>query len=295
VLRLSGAYASTVVFGANTVRNVERFEIGEGQVRLQIASTTGVFIVDASAQGQTSLLHFDGSAATSAIAITGGAGADILTGGAGLDTLNGGNGDDVLNGGAGDDTLIGGLGADTLTGGAGVDNFKFGPGIPRAESSPSTIDIITDFQLAGAAGGDTIDLPNDVNGKLLAFNGAPLDWTFNGLGGTSGVQMPEERVGDGFVDVSWKHNVGANRVEVWVDVNDDGQFSEVDFLIYLSGASSLIETISRWPSPSGAARARPTAGPARPPTTSPMGWAAPTPSTVARAPTRSTVALATTC
>jgi hypothetical protein len=77
------------------------------------------------------------------------------------------------------------------------------------DTSPSTIDVIADFEGAGIAGG------------------------------ASGVQLPIALVGDGFVDVSWKHNASSNRVDVWVDANDDGQLSEVDMLICLNAISTF--------------------------------------------------------
>ena len=58
-------------------------------------------------------------------------------------------GADTLDGRGGDDTLEGGSGDDTMTGGLGDDSFVFADGHGN--------DTITDF-VAGAAGGDVIDL-----------------------------------------------------------------------------------------------------------------------------------------
>ncbi|WP_408887528.1 calcium-binding protein [Teichococcus aestuarii] len=115
-----------------------------------------------------------------ALALTGGAAADILSGrgnhdtlsglegddtlrgGGGNDTLLGGAGNDTLLGGAGNDWLTGGAGADTLTGGAGNDRFIFaggdaGPGAAR--------DTVTDF--SAAAYTDQLDLSGiDANADL---------------------------------------------------------------------------------------------------------------------------------
>jgi len=68
-------------------------------------------------------------------------------------TLNGGN--NVVDGHDGNDIIAGGNGADTLTGGVGDDTFDFNT---LNESSGVNIDRITDFQGAGVAGGDVIDL-----------------------------------------------------------------------------------------------------------------------------------------
>jgi len=93
--------------------------------------------------------------------ITGGAVADTLNGDAGDDTLNGDSGADTLTGGAGADTLNGDGGADTLTGGAGDDNFNYGTG----ESTATSMDSITDYQGAAAAGdNDTLTFAGTANG-----------------------------------------------------------------------------------------------------------------------------------
>jgi Ca2+-binding RTX toxin-like protein len=83
--------------------------------------------------------------------ITGTSGAESINGGSGADLINGGGGTDSLNGGAGADTIVGGAGADRLTGAAGNDSFRF---LSSSEGS----DVITDFQGAGAAGGDLIQI-----------------------------------------------------------------------------------------------------------------------------------------
>jgi Ca2+-binding RTX toxin-like protein len=239
ILHISGIYASPVIFTANTVRDVERFEIGVGQVKLTLAATTNVSVVNAAVQGQTDSLVLNAAAATNAMTVDGGAGDDTITAGSGADDLFGGQGRDVLVGGAGNDLIEGGLDGDTLTGGAGIDVFRFGYNSPRSDSSPSTIDVITDFEGAGVVGGDKLDLPGYAYGRGLVFNAGQINFTFSGTEVSSGVQLPTELVGDGFADVSWKRDTANNRVEVWVDVDDDGQFSELDLYFYLNGATGL--------------------------------------------------------
>jgi Ca2+-binding RTX toxin-like protein len=96
--------------------------------------------------------------------ITGGAAADTLNGDAGNDTLNGAGGADVLNGGAGNDTINGDGGADTSTGGAGDDTFHFDAG----ESTASSMDSITDYQGAAAAGdNDTLTFAGAAGGGAV--------------------------------------------------------------------------------------------------------------------------------
>ena len=86
-LELSGSYASYVTLGAATIVNVERFLIRAGQIKLAVNAATNVRTVDASSQLQTDSLWFNGSAATNAMTISGGAGADRITGGAGNDSI----------------------------------------------------------------------------------------------------------------------------------------------------------------------------------------------------------------
>ncbi|HEX2544738.1 MAG TPA: hypothetical protein VHL79_07665, partial [Ramlibacter sp.] len=168
--------------------------------------------------------------------LDGGEGADRLVsqGIASLtgDLLQGNAGNDTLVGGAGNDTLHGGLDADQLTGGDGSDRFRFELGSPRTDSSQTTIDTITDFGTS-----DLIDLPgtNGMNGKRLVLRGVSA-FSSDFTSGNAGVQ-PDSDAEDGFVDVFWKQNGG--RLELWVDGNDDGQYSEVDLFVYLEGVNSL--------------------------------------------------------
>jgi Ca2+-binding RTX toxin-like protein len=69
----------------------------------------------------------------------------------------------------------------------------------------------------------------------LVFNNDALNFQF--IGGYSGEQAGAH-ANDGFVDVFWRNNTAAARLELWVDGNDDGQFSETDLLIYLPNAST---------------------------------------------------------
>ncbi len=85
-----------------------------------------------------------------------GPGNDHAFGGAGNDTVADGAGDDFLEGKSGNDTLLGGSGADTLIGGSGDDVFVYDSGDGGA--TLALADVIEDFEGAGAAGGDVIDL-----------------------------------------------------------------------------------------------------------------------------------------
>lgn len=87
--------------------------------------------------------------------LIGGNGDDTLTGGNYADALYGGDGADTLRGGGGADRLRGGDGVDSLAGGSGADIFEFAQ---TSHSSRRYTDTILDFEGAGAAGGDLIDL-----------------------------------------------------------------------------------------------------------------------------------------
>jgi len=220
--------SSAVTLNANSVTSVEEFYAGvNSQVRIVLddatvsslilaPATSAILKYDASNQSQTDLSFIDGSGVTTAGArlnLIGGDGQDTLIGGAGNDSIAGGDGNDSLVGGSGNDTLVGGLAQDTLTGGTGDDIFRFGFANPRSESSPNIRDTITDFEGLGVTGGDKIDLPS-------FSSSLPL------------------------VDVVWRNSLTPNRVEIWVDANDDGQFSEVDILIYLDNISGGPATVS---------------------------------------------------
>ncbi|MGV3573127.1 MAG: M10 family metallopeptidase C-terminal domain-containing protein [Ramlibacter sp.] len=238
-LRIAGEYAAPVALNAWTVRGVERFVFGEGgTVRLQlhqnVFNTAEAHVTfDASGQGAGDGLWLDGAAVTSVVDAIGGAGGDTLVGGSANDTLAGGIGADSLDGGAGADLLYGGLDGDTLTGGAGSDRFVFAPGSPRSDASPASADRITDFGT-----GDRIDLPGTIGGAAVVFNTEALDFAYTG--DDSG-QQDFVNAHDGFVDAYWR-NAGAGRLELWVDSDDDGLFSESDLLIQVDrtdGKTSL--------------------------------------------------------
>ncbi|MBL8659453.1 MAG: PQQ-dependent sugar dehydrogenase [Rhodospirillales bacterium] len=119
----------------------------------------------------------------------GDAGLDQLSGGSGNDTIFGKDGNDVLHGDLNNDSLVGGLGDDTifgddggdfiagregadrLTGGAGSDRFSY---ISIGESTPASAgrDFIADFEGAGAAASDRINLKGIDANESMAGNQA---------------------------------------------------------------------------------------------------------------------------
>jgi len=105
-------------------------------------------------------------------AIFGNNGADSLYGGAGTDYMEGNIGADRLYGDAGTDYMFGNDGSDTLSGGAGNDDLYGGAGNDRFAFEMGTgQDIINDFQNAGAATGDIIqvdDLIYNTKSQILS-------------------------------------------------------------------------------------------------------------------------------
>ena len=161
--------------------------------------------------------------------LRGGSGNDTITGGDDDDTLEGGDGADALGGGYGRDLIIGGAGGDILGGGDEGDRFVLGFGADAADASPAEHDRIEDFEGAGAAGGDVIDLSAGVaTGRRLIFNATPTEFVFFGLGLASGQQLPDDLAGDGFADLVWAIDYATDHLRLWVDADDDGLFSVLD-------------------------------------------------------------------
>ena len=134
-------------------------------------------------------------------------------------TLNGGN--NVVDGHDGNDTIAGGTGSDTLTGGAGDDMFDFNA---LNESSGANIDRITDFQGAGLAAGDVIDLSTiDANGGVggnQAFNFIGTD-AFSAAG-----QLRYTQVGGDTI----------------IQGNTNGNIGTIEFELRLTGLHPLLGT-----------------------------------------------------
>ena len=149
---------------------------------------------------------------------TGNDAANRITGGSGNDILVGRGGNDTIDGGAGNDVLDGGLGYDILTGGAGNDTFRYGSALAESGNGLNIRDVITDFQGAGAAGGDVIDLS-----ALDANTILPGDQAFE-LIGNAAFSAPGQ--------LRWSQDVANNRTII--EGNVDSVLA-VDFQIEVMG------------------------------------------------------------
>lgn len=135
----------------------DTLEGGSGVDTLGVNAALGAFNLDM----QTGIFSYSGGTmqVTGFERILGTSSNDTMTGSTGDDLLSGNQGNDSLVGGGGTDTLAGATGNDTLTGGTGDDLFQFNGNFGS--------DTITDFQGAGVAGGDTIQI---IGGSYAALS-----------------------------------------------------------------------------------------------------------------------------
>lgn len=146
---------------------------------------------------------------------------DLLYGGADEDVVEGGEGNDTMFGGADDDELIGDEGADVNTGGAGNDEFLLFLGTFAPSSDFGANDTITDFEGAGIAGGDVINL----GGARLAFAGEIS------IVPEAGAELPG--AGDGVTQLVYTQSGGDTFLIA--DDNDDGVLGSGDFFLRVEG------------------------------------------------------------
>lgn len=129
-----------------------------------------------------------------------------------MDSIYGGSGNDIIVGGGNEDTIIGGYGADSIDAGGGNDTLKY-------LSVLDTGDVISGFEGAGVAGGDTIDFS-----AIDAIAGGGDDaFVFGGTTATAnGV---------------WYATSGGNST-VYVDT--DGNVSSAELVITLNSVTNLV-------------------------------------------------------
>ncbi len=184
----------------------ERLDGGDGYDWLRITSGTRIDLSSTENQIPSGALtaHFeaiDGSAAPSAMTISGSTADDYCIGGFANDQILTGDGDDILIGNAGHDTLYGGAGTDILLGGQGHDLYItddaddlilefYGEGLDTIIASidyylPPEIEVLvlsesgTGQMAIGAEANDYL-LGNSRDNFLFSNNG---DDTLGGLGG----------------------------------------------------------------------------------------------------------------
>jgi len=185
-----------------------------GLVISSLASTaTAVSKVDASAHTGAAFT-LDASSSTTAMTITGSAGApglttdivntltggtkgDSITGGGYKDSLSGGLGNDTLSGGAGNDTLMGGAGNDSLIGGDGNDSINGDIGNDYIDGGDGIDTIVT------GTGTDTVTAGagNDLIYNTSLTDGDSID---GGLGADtlSGTALDNDVVASNFADAT---------------------------------------------------------------------------------------------
>jgi Ca2+-binding RTX toxin-like protein len=197
-------------------------------------------VVATSATGGSAALTYTGGMRVDTIeggsavdVLIGGAGNDIINGNGGADTtLSGGTGNDTINGGSGADTITGGAGTDVLTGGdsVSVDNFVFA--VQDSGITVALADTITDF----VTGVDTI---TTAEGNSTA----PVDGS--GVADLTAAIVLVDAVftnGAGPDDIYVLYNaLGSGDAYVFIDEDDDGDFSNTDDLIILTGINLASE------------------------------------------------------
>jgi len=136
VVLLNGDYSAGVVFGANTIANIEVLGLAGGHSYNFTTNDNNIasdarLLVKAGALGSGDQLIFDGSAETDGkFYVIAGAGDDTITGGARHDVFDlSPGGADTVHGGGGNDTFLLGNGLwpdDQIDGGAGQNTLHVG-------------------------------------------------------------------------------------------------------------------------------------------------------------------------
>ena len=180
-VNLAGNYSAGVTFNATTVVNVETIVVAAGgsyKLVLDDATNTAGLTVTGSMLGAGDVLDLDGSAeSASALAATGGAGADVLRGGAGNDILTPGAGNDTIDGGAGNDTIAMAANlnaADTIDGGSGTDTVTLSGDYSAGVNFTATTVVNVETVTLSAGNSYKLVLGDATNGTGLAVYGAAL-------------------------------------------------------------------------------------------------------------------------
>lgn len=130
------------------------------------------------------VLYFNGSSASGAFTVLGGAGADQMSGGSGADSLDGGAGNDLILGAAGDDKLLGNDGADTLISGTGNDSINGGAGNDRIILGDSTGTATAGYM----DNADTLNGGDGTDTLVVSASGAAFTFSYSN---TSSIEVLE--------------------------------------------------------------------------------------------------------
>lgn len=139
--------------------------------------------------------------------------------------VTGSIGDDRLTTGSGDDRIEGGGGADLLAGRGGDDTFVFSA---VTDSSGESIDTVKGFR----SGHDVVDVTGlsdaGLQGHEIAFFG-------NQESGRGADRAFAGTAGDGVLDAVFRSDTHT----LWFDTDDDGQLTDTDLHLVLTGATAL--------------------------------------------------------
>jgi hypothetical protein len=166
---ITGVDTLTIVDGGDNTSGTKALAGHDAVINLGVyntALTVNASALDAGTVTDTVMgaddetLNLDGSTATKALNVTGGAGADTITGGTANDILVGGAGNDSINGAsAGDDNIDAGTGDDTI---------NMGAALSKADT------------IIGGDGDDTLVVSNAITADDLANVSAVESLSFTG-------------------------------------------------------------------------------------------------------------------
>ncbi|KAF0652375.1 calcium-binding protein, hemolysin-type [Cyanobium sp. Copco_Reservoir_LC18] len=215
---------SITAFEGGTLANVE-------SVTANLGSGTGdVLVYDSTSAAVTANLALGTASGFTSIAgienVRSDGGADVLTGASNNNRLNGQGNNDTIDGAGGSDTLTGGLGADLLTGGSGDDTFLYATSA-ESGTTAATRDTITDFEGAGVAGGDLINV-----NAIDANTGAGGNQNFTFIGNAAFTAAGQLRFfQDGTNTFVEANTTGVTGAEFTIQVNGLHTFVAADFVL----------------------------------------------------------------
>ena len=224
ILNVTFNGSSITAFEGGTLANVEsvtaNLGAGSGDVLLYESTPGGVTVNLAlgTASGFTSIAGIEN--------VRSNGGADVLIGDSLGNRLNGLGNNDTIDGGGGNDTLTGGLGVDLLTGGSGDDTFLYTANAETGTTA-ATRDSITDFEGAGVAGGDLINV-----NAIDANTGAGGNQNFTFIGSAAFSAAGQLRFfQDGTNTLVEANTTGLTGAEFTIQVNGLQTFIAADFVL----------------------------------------------------------------